>query len=1214
MQRGVVVPVGPKGQSRVVMLSGVGGLIVLFLLSVYVLALAQVTIHTPAENSTNQGSFLLNASTDAQASNVTFFFINASGVVVDNVTNTTPGTTFLFSYNATERGLPDGVYNITANATNTSGTTVSATNANVTIDATPPVVGDPAPLAGTLYNESEQVVLEVNASDALVGVEAVEASVSLPNASVSTITLSDTNSDGRFNGTFSDTSLLGRYNVTFIANDTVGNVNDSVTTWFNVSDGTPPSVSSPTVTPSLARSSDPVEINVTVTDTQGVAGVNVSNASSVVMANVSATLWTVVTNATALGCGEGVCTLTFTAVDNYGNVNNSVTASLTVDDTPPLQAENLTNQSTGRTWVFLAWNVSNATDVNHTEVWRDGSVFVANTSQTSYNVTGLVAATAYTFQVYTVDDAGNKNTSVSAENNISVTTNPPNQLPAVVQINLTPLSPLVNEDLNCSFVVEDNNTGQSLSVNITWFVDGSSFLNTSFGVSNGTLASHVLGSGNTSVGEVWTCEVRPFDGEAYGSAVNASNVTILDTPLLVSLTAPSNNSQHNATFLLNATTNEVAQNATFFFFNTSGDLVVNVTNTTSGTVFTYNFNATQEGLPDGVYNITVNATKSTGTVGSDTGVNITVDTTSPTISSVSLSDNITKNNTNVSVTVNVSDALVGVVSVSAEGVSLVSVGGGLWNGTITLVAGGSPVDVIATDGVGNVQTDTSAGFIIDDTAPTIHSVSLSDNITKNNTNVSVTVNVSDATGVVSVSAEGVGLVSVGGGLWNGTIALVAGGSPVDVVAVDEADNNATDTSATFTIDDINPSAQNASVNASLVQNTTPIRLNITASDNTGVAAVTAQNTSSVSLNLVNGSLYSAVTNASALGCPEGQCVIAFIVTDEADNTNASTTLTITNDNTPATISNVTNSSITNESAVVQWQTNENTTGVVWYGTSSGNYTFSVANNSIGVQHAVTIVNLSPNTTYFYVVNTTDVAGNKNQSGEFNFTTEASNDTAVPAVSAVTATPSTVEQFSPVEIAANVSDNVAVDTVLANISWPNGTSETITLLDGDADGRYNASYANTFVLGVHNVTIIANDTSGNRNDSETTTYTVVDTVPPSVSGGVVNDSVVHANASIRINVTVDDNNTVASVVVGNSSTVSMSNVSATLWTVVTNATALGCGEGTCFLRFNATDASSNSNTSEGVSILVDSVSPVIVSVSLSDNVTRNNTNVSVTVNV
>ncbi|PJF33883.1 MAG: hypothetical protein CUN57_00985, partial [Phototrophicales bacterium] len=141
-------------------------------------------------------------------------------------------------------------------------------------------------------------------------------------------------------------------------------------------------------------------------------------------------------------------------------------------------------------------------------------------------------------------------------------------------------------------------------------------------------------------------------------------------------------------------------------------------------------------------------------------------------------------------------------------------GGDLWSVNTTPAALGCAEGVCvllfnATDASNNSNASVSTSILVDSVSPVIVSVSLSDNVTRNNTNVSVTVNVSDVgSGVVSVSAEGVGLVSVGGGLWNGTIALVAGGSPVDVVAVDEADNNATDTSATFTIDDINPVLSN----------------------------------------------------------------------------------------------------------------------------------------------------------------------------------------------------------------------------------------------------------------------------------------------------------------------------------------------------------------------------------------------------------------------
>ncbi|PIN74135.1 hypothetical protein COV20_00795 [Candidatus Woesearchaeota archaeon CG10_big_fil_rev_8_21_14_0_10_45_16] len=99
-------------------------------------------------------------------------------------------------------------------------------------------------------------------------------------------------------------------------------------------------------------------------------------------------------------------------------------------------------------------------------------------------------------------------------------------------------------------------------------------------------------------------------------------------------------------------------------------------------------------------------------------------------------------------------------------------------------------------------------------------------------------------------------------------------------------------------------------------------------------------------------------------------------------------------------------------------------------------------------------------------------------------------------------PSSGSVFSPqalVEIAANVTDNVLVDTVLANLTFPNGTTETITLANGtNYIHKYNVSLNVGRRIGNYSVRFIANDSSNNINSTETTSFTVVDNVPPNVT--------------------------------------------------------------------------------------------------------------------
>jgi hypothetical protein len=80
--------------------------------------------------------------------------------------------------------------------------------------------------------------------------------------------------------------------------------------------------------------------------------------------------------------------------------------------------------------------------------------------------------------------------------------------------------------------------------------------------------------------------------------------------------------------------------------------------------------------------------------------------------------------------------------------------------------------------------------------------------------------------------------------------------------------------------------------------------------------------------------------------------------------------------------------ITKNSAVITWSTNENSDSRVKYGTSKENLDQAVHNATMTKDHQVALTGLSPDTTYYYQVNSTDGEGNTNEtSGEpYMFTT------------------------------------------------------------------------------------------------------------------------------------------------------------------------------------------------------------------------------------
>jgi len=197
---------------------------------------------------------------------------------------------------------------------------------------------------------------------------------------------------------------------------------------------------------------------------------------------------------------------------------------------------------------------------------------------------------------------------------------------------------------------------------------------------------------------------------------------------------------------------------------------------------------------DNVINAT--ATDQADNKASDTAT-IVLDKTLPSINSVTLNDIVVQTGAPIEVTVDAWDDN-GIDSVTADG-TLLTFNGTHYVGTITV--GTSPVTVNVTDEAGNLATDTSTAYTIEDIEPTINSITLNDTIVQTGAPIEVTVNATDDNEIVGVTADGT-LLTLNGEYYVGTI--TAGTSPVIVIVTDEAGNLATNTSVTYTIDDTEP--------------------------------------------------------------------------------------------------------------------------------------------------------------------------------------------------------------------------------------------------------------------------------------------------------------------------------------------------------------------------------------------------------------------------
>jgi hypothetical protein len=99
------------------------------------------------------------------------------------------------------------------------------------------------------------------------------------------------------------------------------------------------------------------------------------------------------------------------------------------------------------------------------------------------------------------------------------------------------------------------------------------------------------------------------------------------------------------------------------------------------------------------------------------------------------------------------------------------------------------------------------------------------------------------------------------------------------------------------------------------------------------------------------------------------------------------------------------------------------------------------------------------------------------------------DTTPPTVINVTITPSSPAVGSLVNISANITDE-HLDTVLINITYPNGTIITKDISNANVGNLYYYYDFNASIYGTYYVRIIANDTAGNVNSSVNGTFPAI----------------------------------------------------------------------------------------------------------------------------
>lgn len=287
---------------------------------------------------------------------------------------------------------------------------------------------------------------------------------------------------------------------------------------------------------------------------------------------------------------------------------------------------------------------------------------------------------------------------------------------------------------------------------------------------------------------------------------------------------------------------------------------------------------------------------------------------------------------------------------------------------------------------------------------------------------------------------------------------------------------------------------------------TSTTLTLSATD-TGGAALTQMRISNDNSDWGDGWIDYATTRSHTISSGNGLKTVYVQYKDSVGNISTSYTDTITLDGTTPTITSGptdanSTSSGTPTSVTVSWETSEESNSVVQYGTTEGGpYGTTQTNNDYDTNHNVTFTVASAGTTYYYIVKSTDHAGNEVTSDEESFTTIS-----VPTISNL------------LEVTTSHTQQV--------LTWTTNINTTSIVEYGTTDGVYTNSQGTTATRTTsHSVTIkgltanqiyyyriTGTDQYGNAPTATTGNFTTSSDTTPSTGSVIINDGTTYTNST------------------------------------------------------------------------------------------------------
>ncbi|GFO62797.1 fibronectin type III domain-containing protein [Geomonas paludis] len=262
------------------------------------------------------------------------------------------------------------------------------------------------------------------------------------------------------------------------------------------------------------------------------------------------------------------------------------------------------------------------------------------------------------------------------------------------------------------------------------------------------------------------------------------------------------------------------------------------------------------------------------------------------------------------------------------------------------------------------------------------------------------------------------------------------------------------------------------------------------------SAFTATHSQSLTGLSANTTYYVKVTASDAANNgPATSSIVSFTTKPTADKTP------------PEILTGPTISSITDTSAVVEWTTNEPSTGSVAYGLSS-TPNLTVADATLATSHRVTLTGLTAETVYYLKVAATDASNNgPTSSSVISFPTVAAPDTTAPVI---------IEG----PMAINVSDSGATivwktdEPSTSGVSWNDGTVYGV-LSDNSLATNHSMTITGLAATKTYSYTVSSKDAFNNGPTLSTaktfTTSAAPDTKPPIFTQAPIVKNTTHQSA-------------------------------------------------------------------------------------------------------